>query len=216
MGGEFALITGNLTMRPGRIISRYHSLTKCWKDSLGMNSIVSLMGFQDTSRYLSLPKIKKKQPSLAHMEHSHIEECLFMDDFSVFSKSFDSCLNNLSKMLARCEETNLVLNWEKCHFMVKEGIVLGHKISQSGIEVDQAKVDVISQLPYPTNLKGIRSFLGHAGFYRRFIKDFSKIAKPMTQLLMKDAKFDFDNDCKKAFDILKNKLTTAPVIIAPN
>ena len=85
--------------------------------------------------------------------------------------------------------------------MVKEGIVLGHKISNSGIEVDKAKVDVISRLPYPTNLKGSRSFLGHAGFYRRFIKDFSKIAKPMTQLLMKDLKFDFNDDCKKAFDI---------------
>ena len=93
---------------------------------------------------------------------------VFMDDFSVFGNSFTSCLNNLSRMLARCEETNLVLNWEKCHFMVKEGIVLGHKIFNSGIEVDKAKIDVISKLPYPTNLKGIRSFLGHVGFYRRF------------------------------------------------
>ncbi|GJS19150.1 putative nucleotidyltransferase, ribonuclease H [Tanacetum coccineum] len=119
-------------------------------------------------------------------------------------------------MLARCEETNLVLNWEKCHFMVKEGIVLGHKISGAGIEVDRAKIDVIAKLPYPTNVKGVRSFLGHAGFYRRFIKDFSMISKPMTQLLMKDAKFDFFDDCKKAFNILKEKLTTAPIIISPD
>ncbi|GKE40257.1 hypothetical protein Tco_1463662, partial [Tanacetum coccineum] len=68
-------------------------------------------------------------------------------------------------MLARCEETNLVLNWEKCHFMVKEGIVLGYKILEAGIEVDGAKIDVIAKLPYPTNVKGVRSFLGHTGFY---------------------------------------------------
>ncbi|GJU14628.1 reverse transcriptase domain-containing protein [Tanacetum coccineum] len=97
---------------------------------------------------------------------------VFVDDFSVFGNSFRTCLSNLSKMLPRCEETNLVLNWEKCHFIVKEGIVLGHKISRAGIEVDKAKVDVLASLPYPTNAKGIRSFLGHAGFYRRFIKDF--------------------------------------------
>ncbi|GKC42499.1 putative nucleotidyltransferase, ribonuclease H, partial [Tanacetum coccineum] len=141
---------------------------------------------------------------------------VFMDDFSVFGNSFDCCLANLDRMLARCEETNLVLNWEKCHFMVKEGIVLGHKISGAGIEVDRAKIDVIAKLPYPTNVKGVRSFLGHAGFYRRFIKDFSMISKPMTQLLMKDAKFDFSDDCKKAFNILKEKLTTAPIIISPD
>ncbi|GKB01384.1 reverse transcriptase domain-containing protein [Tanacetum coccineum] len=108
------------------------------------------------------------------------------------------------------------VRWEKCHFMVKEGIVLGHKISGAGIEVDRAKIDVIAKLPYPTNVKGVRSFLGHAGFYRRFIKDFSMISKPMTQLLMKDAKFDFSDDCKKAFNILKEKLTTAPIIISPD
>ncbi|GKA56693.1 reverse transcriptase domain-containing protein, partial [Tanacetum coccineum] len=120
------------------------------------------------------------------------------------------------KMLARCEETNLVMNWKKCHFMIKEGIVLGHKISRVGIEVDRAKIDVIAKLPYPTNVKGMRSFLGHAGFYQRFIKDFSMISKTMTQLLMKDAKFDFSDDCKKAFNILKEKLTTAPIIISPD
>ncbi|GKC44890.1 putative nucleotidyltransferase, ribonuclease H [Tanacetum coccineum] len=141
---------------------------------------------------------------------------VFMDDFSVFRNYFRTSLSNLSKMLARCEETNLVLNWEKCLFMVKEGIVLGHKILKVGIEVDKAKVDVIASLPYPTKVKGIRSFLGHAWFYRRFIKDFSKITRPMTQLLMKDAKFDFSDECLKSFDILRDKLITAPVIIAPN
>ncbi|GJT95558.1 reverse transcriptase domain-containing protein [Tanacetum coccineum] len=94
--------------------------------------------------------------------HDMIEKTMevFMDDFSVFGDSFDSCLSNLEKMLKRCEDTNLVLNWEKCHFMCREGIVLGHKISKSGIEVDRAKVDVIAKLPHPTTVKGVRSFLG--------------------------------------------------------
>ena len=83
-------------------------------------------------------------------------------------------------------ETNLVLNWEKCHFMVKEGIVLGHKVFDRGIEVDRAKIETIEKLPPPSSIKGIRSFLGHAGFYRRFIKDFSKITKPLCKLLEKD------------------------------
>ncbi|GJX84722.1 reverse transcriptase domain-containing protein [Tanacetum coccineum] len=93
--------------------------------------------------------------------HDMIEKTMevFMDDFLVFGDSFDSCLSNLEKMLKRCEDTNLVLNWEKCHFMCREGIVLGHKISKSGIEVDRAKVDVIAKLPHPTTVKGVRSFL---------------------------------------------------------
>ncbi|GJX36117.1 reverse transcriptase domain-containing protein [Tanacetum coccineum] len=90
--------------------------------------------------------------------HDMIEETMevFMDDFSIFEDSFSSCLSHLDKMLKRREDTNLVLNWEKCHFMVKKGIVLGHKISKSGIEVDKAKVDVIAKLPYPTSVKGVR------------------------------------------------------------
>ncbi|GJX56379.1 reverse transcriptase domain-containing protein [Tanacetum coccineum] len=109
--------------------------------------------------------------------HDMIEKTMevFMDDFSVFGDSFDSCLSNLEKMLKRCEDTNLVLNWEKCHFMCREGIVLGHKISKSRIEVDRAKVDVITKLPHPTTVKGVRSFLGHAGMStqqkRKFFKD---------------------------------------------
>ncbi|GJV72700.1 reverse transcriptase domain-containing protein [Tanacetum coccineum] len=122
--------------------------------------------------------------------HDMIEKTMevFMDDFSVFGDSFDSCLSNLERMLKRCEDTNLVLNWEKCHFMCKEGIVLGHKISKSGIEVDRAKVDVIAKLPHPTTVKGVRSFLGHAGFYH----------------------------CINAFETLKKKLTEAPILVVPD
>ncbi|GJT74832.1 reverse transcriptase domain-containing protein [Tanacetum coccineum] len=97
-------------------------------------------------------------------------------------------------MLQRCKDAHLVLNWEKCHFMVKEGIMLGHKVSSAGLEVDKAKINVISKLSPPTNIKGVRSFLGHTGFYRRFIKDFSKIARPLTKLLEKDTPFEFNDD----------------------
>nr|GEY00434.1 reverse transcriptase domain-containing protein [Tanacetum cinerariifolium] len=103
---------------------------------------------------------------------------------------------------------------EKSHFMVKEGIVLGHKISKNGIEVDKAKVDVIAKLPHPTTVKGIRSFHGHAGFYRRFIQDFLKIARPMSRLLEKDTSFFFFKECIKAFQTLKRKLTKAPILVA--
>ncbi|GJU55115.1 reverse transcriptase domain-containing protein [Tanacetum coccineum] len=124
--------------------------------------------------------------------HDMIEETMevFMDDFSVFRDSFSSCLSHLDKMLKRCEDTNLVLNWEKCHFMVKEGIVLGHKILKSRIEVDRAKVDVIAKLPPPTSVKGIRSFL--------------------------ETPFIFSTECREAFETLKKKLTEAPILVAPD
>ncbi|KAJ9556024.1 hypothetical protein OSB04_010638 [Centaurea solstitialis] len=141
---------------------------------------------------------------------------VFMDDFSGYGTSYDDCLQNLEKILKRCEETDLVLNWEKCHFMVKEGIVLGHLISKRGIEVDKAKLEVIEKLPEPTTVKGIRSFLGHAGFYRRFIKDFSKISKPLCLLLQQDHAFDFNEECRIAFNILKKALVTAPVVVTPD
>nr|GEW55678.1 reverse transcriptase domain-containing protein [Tanacetum cinerariifolium] len=150
--------------------------------------------------------------------HDMIEKMMevFMDDFSVFGNSFGTCLSHLDKMLKRCEDTNLCLNWEKSHFMVKEGIVLCHKISKNRIEVDKAKVGVITKLPYPTTVKGIRSFLGHAGFYRRFIQDFLKIAQPMTRLLEKDTPFFFSKECVEAFQTFKRKLTKAPILVAPD
>ena len=141
---------------------------------------------------------------------------IFMDDFSVFGDSFENCLENLRKVLERCQEKNLVLNWEKCHFMVTQGIVLGHIVSKDGIEVDKAKVELISNLPTPKCVRDIRSFLGHAGFYRRFIKDFSAIARPLCTLLAKDVPFTWSQACDTAFTKLKNMLVSPPIMRSPN
>ena len=139
-----------------------------------------------------------------------------MDDITVYGGIFEEFLINLETILHRCIEKIWVLNWEKCHFMVNQGIVLGHIISNKGIEVDKAKIELISKLHYPTNVKTVRQFLGHVGFYRGFIKDFSKIAKPLYKLLEKDAKFSWDDDCQRSFEELKTYLTTASVVRAPN
>ncbi|XP_013607832.1 PREDICTED: uncharacterized protein K02A2.6-like [Brassica oleracea var. oleracea] len=141
---------------------------------------------------------------------------VFMDDFSVYGSSFSVCLKNLCRVLQCCKEKDLVLNWEKCHFLVKDGIVLGHKISEKGIKVDKAKIEVIMSLQPPTSVKGIRSFLGHAGFYRRFIKDFSMIARPLMRLLCKDTRFEFDRGCLTAFHTIKGAFISAPVVQLPD
>ena len=115
-----------------------------------------------------------------------------MDDITIYGSTFEECLVNLEAVLNRCIEKDLVLNQEKCHFMVQQEIILGHIIFEKGIEVDKAKVELIVKLPSPTTVKGVRQFLGHAGFFRRFIKDFSKLSKPLCELLVKDVKFVWD------------------------
>ncbi|RDX83933.1 Retrovirus-related Pol polyprotein from transposon opus, partial [Mucuna pruriens] len=114
---------------------------------------------------------------------------VFMNDFTVYAYSFDACLDNL---YPRCIDTNLVLNFEKCHFMVTEGIMLGYLVSNRGIEVDKAKIHIITSLPNPTSVREVYSFLGHARFYKSFIKNFNKIALPLSKLLQKDVEFKFD------------------------
>ena len=141
---------------------------------------------------------------------------IFMDDFSVYGSRFENFHENLETVLQRCQDKNLALNWEKCHFMETEGIVLRRKISTIGLEVDQAKVFVIETLMPPAIVKGIRSFLGHAGFYRRFIKNFSKISRPLCKLLEKDAKFEFDESCRSAFEEIKSILVITPIMATPD
>ncbi|KAL7594296.1 hypothetical protein Lser_V15G28541 [Lactuca serriola] len=126
-----------------------------------------------------------------------------------FEEGFDAerDLMELERLLEEAEYNDLIRN---------EGIVLGHKVSRMAIQVDRAKVHTIAKLPPPTNVKGVRSFLGHSGFYRHCIKDFSKITRPLTQLLLKDAPFNFSKECLEAFNLLKKKLTTSPIMVAPN
>ena len=100
--------------------------------------------------------------------------------------------------------------------MVNQRIVLEHIISKKGIEVNKEKIEMISKLPSPMNVKTVRQFLGHVGFYRRFIKDISKFTKPLYRLLKKDAKFGWDEDCYRSFEELKAYLTTEPIVRAPN
>ena len=100
--------------------------------------------------------------------------------------------------------------------MVKEGIVVGHRILERGIEVNKAKIETIEKLLPLSSVKGIRSFLCHVGFYKRFIKDFSKIAKPPSNLLVQGAPFEFDDQCPKAFLFLKQKLVSAPIVVTPD
>ena len=114
---------------------------------------------------------------------------IFMDDIFVFGDSYEGCLENLRRVLERCKEKNLVLNWEKCHFMVTQGIVLGHIVLRQRIEVDKAKVELISNLPTHKCVKDMRSFLGHAEFYRSCIRDFIAIARPLCNFLAKDVTF---------------------------
>jgi hypothetical protein len=134
---------------------------------------------------------------------------VFMDDFSIYGKTFQDCLANLNKVLKRCQMANLVLNWEKYHFILREGIVLGHKISEKGIEVGKMKIEVIEQLPPPTNVKGIRSVRGHA-------ENFSQIARPLTHLLAKHTSFVFMEECIQSFHTLKKALVSAPGIRPPD
>ena len=128
---------------------------------------------------------------------------VFMDGFTVYGSLFDAWLNSLSMALERRIETGLALNYEQCHFMVKQGIILGHIIFKKGIVVDLAKIDVISTRPYTSCICEIRSFLGHAGFCRCFIKDFSKIALSLSIFLKNDLTFNLDDKCKTAFDFLE-------------
>ena len=109
-----------------------------------------------------------------------------------------------------------MLSWEKSHFMVRERVVLGHIVSGKRLEVDKAKIKVIQNLPLPSTVKDLRSFLGHVGFYRRFIQDFVKVSKPLTTLLCKDKDFIIDEERKHAFTMLKQALIETPILQSSN
>jgi hypothetical protein len=141
---------------------------------------------------------------------------IFTDKFTPYGTDFEESLSNLEKVLKICRQSHLSLSTENFHMMMREGVVLGHFIFHAGIQVDPAKIQVILDIPTPSTQKEVRSFLGHAGYYRRFIKNFSKLASPLFFLLTKDFDFRWIDNCELSFADLKEKLFTAPILRGPN
>jgi hypothetical protein len=139
-----------------------------------------------------------------------------MDDFTVYGNTYQEALDNLEKILIRCQEMNLCLSHEKCKMLLTEGVVPGHHVSYEGIKFDSTKIEVIVILPPPKTQKEVRIFLGHDGYYRWFIKNFTKIVAHMFGLLIKDVNFVWTEQCQTAFENLKAKLSVATFLRGPN
>ena len=140
---------------------------------------------------------------------------VFIDDFAVHGRA-DMHLEHLRLTLQRCKEVGLKLHPQKCFFGIREGILLGHKVSQKGIEVDQEKVAVWLAIKFPNSLKTLRGFLGCMNYYRRFIKDFSKIAQPLTKMLKRRTEVMWSEEAEASFCELKKRLAEAPILITPD
>jgi len=139
-----------------------------------------------------------------------------MDDFTPYGSNFPEALTNLGNVLTKCIEMNLSLSLEKCEFLMTKGTVLGHTISQQGLQVDPNKISIIQKVPPPQKVRDVRIFLGLAGYYRRFIKYFSKLASPLFGLLGKDVEFKWTNNYQGALDELKDKLVSTSILRGPN
>jgi hypothetical protein len=141
---------------------------------------------------------------------------VYLDDTNIFSKTFDDHLKHLHEVFTRIRKAGLKLNLEKCNFWMKRLPFLGHIIEEKGISPDPDKIIAVQNITPPKNVTQLRSFLGLAGYYRRFIRNFSSIAQPLNQLLRKDIAYDWKDNCQQAFDELKQRLTTAPILIYPD
>lgn len=141
---------------------------------------------------------------------------VYVDDIIVFSRNFDQHLEHLSDLFSHLRAANLTMKPSKCQFAVEEVLYLGHVISKNGVSTDPKKVDLVQNFPTPTTQKDVRSFLGLASYYRKFIKDFAHIAHPLNALLSKDTSFSWNEQCQNSFDQLKQALTSAPILAFPN
>lgn len=150
----------------------------------------------------------------AELVHDSVE--IYMDDFTPYGSNFQEVVTNLGKFLAKCIEMNLSLSPEKCELLMTEGTMLGHTISQQGLQVDPNKIAIIDRVPPPQKARDVQSFLGLAGYYRRFIKGFSKLSSPLFGHFGKDVEFICTDNCLEALDTLKIKLVTAPILRGPN
>ena len=141
---------------------------------------------------------------------------VYLDDTNIFSRTFDDHIKHLREVFTRIRKAGLKLNIEKCNFWMNKLPFLGHIITEKGISPDPDKIIAVQNIQPPTTVTLLRSFLGLAGYYRRFIKNFSAIAQPLNQLLHKDTAYEWNNKCQQAFEELKQRLVTAPILIYPN
>ena len=139
-----------------------------------------------------------------------------MDDILIYSKTFDEHVEHIEAVFSRLRDAGLKLKMSKCEFLKKEVKYLGHVVSQSGLKLDEDKVSAIKNMAPPTSVKGVRSFIGMCSYYRRFVPNFSKIAKPLTELTKKNRHFYWTEDCQKSFEMLREALTKAPVLAFPD
>jgi hypothetical protein len=139
-----------------------------------------------------------------------------MDDFTVYGDDFQQALDNLEKVLIRCKESNLSLSHENSKMMLTEEIVLEHHIFGTGIRVDLAKIEIISQIKIFISQKEVRRFLGHAGNYRKFIQNFTNLVAPLFKMFTKEDEFCWNEECQISFENLKTKLSSAHVLRGPN
>nr|GEY45150.1 reverse transcriptase domain-containing protein [Tanacetum cinerariifolium] len=162
--GDILLLKAILNSDPLPPLLNHEQFVPSFKEELKACEAKTIKSSIDEPPEVELKDLPPHLECMLAIFHDMVEKTMevFMDDFLVFGNSFENCLSRLDKMLQRCEDSKLCLNWEKSHFMVKEGIVLSHKISKNGIEVDKAKIDVIAKLPHPTTVKGVQSFLSHA------------------------------------------------------
>ena len=141
---------------------------------------------------------------------------VFIDDILIYSKSQEEHEEHLRIVLQILRERKLYAKLKKCEFWLNQVMFLGHVISKDGITVDPNKIEAVVNWDRPTNVSEVRSFLGLAGYYRRFVGGFSCIAAPLTQLTRKNVKFEWTEECEKSFQELKRRLVTAPVLTIPS
>ena len=137
---------------------------------------------------------------------------LYLDDIIIYSKTFDEHIQHISQVFDRLREANVKLKPSKCYFAREKVEYLGHIVSSEGIQPNPNKIKAVSEYPVPQKVKDVRSFLGLATYYRRFVKDFARIARPLHNLTRKAVKFHWDTDCQAAFDQLKRALVSAPIL----
>uniref|UniRef100_A0A8R1IFS1 RNA-directed DNA polymerase n=1 Tax=Caenorhabditis japonica TaxID=281687 RepID=A0A8R1IFS1_CAEJA len=166
-------------------------------------------GLRSAASYLQ----RAMRTVLAGMEQ---DVMMYIDDVLVFSKSFESHVKTLRKVLTRFREYNLKASPAKCEFAKKSIVFLGHEISETNYSPNQANLDAIEKMPIPRDLRAVQRFIGMAGFFRKFIKNFSEIAEPLTKLTRKEQQFEWTREQQQAFEILKGKLTSKPILAYPD